>query len=157
MNTDISINNIKLTTKLERYAKTMNDNFNLIQYGLSQLDYCNMIQFFNYVIIMGDIGSINYSKYLLTITEESKKGKISEKLEEYANYMNNCIENNFENFSESKYNEYLYDIKYIILNKSDYYNSIVEYAEYLLKNNKISTNIRKYKLTKINNINESNN
>ena len=157
MNTDISINNIKLTTELERYAKTMNDNFNLIQYGLSQFDYYNMIQFFNYVIIMGDIGAINYSKYLLTITEESKKGKISEKLEEYANYMNDCIENNFENFSESKYNEYLYDIKYIILNKSDYYNSIVEYAEYLFKNKKISTHIRKYKLTKINNINESNN
>ena len=79
-----------------------------------------------------------------------------EKMNYYANYFNDCIENDFKNFSEDKYIEALDDINDIILNIENLNTNIVSYAKYLLwfltENKKFK--LRKYKLKKIKKLNE---
>ena len=79
-----------------------------------------------------------------------------EKMNYYANYFNDCIKNDFKNFSEDKYIEALDDINDIILNIENLNTNIVSYAKYLLwfltENKKFK--LRKYKLKKIKKLNE---
>ena len=79
-----------------------------------------------------------------------------EKMNYYANYFNDCIENDFKNFSEDKYIEALDDINDIILNIENLNTNIVSYDKYLLwfltENKKFK--LRKYKLKKIKKLNE---
>jgi len=147
--------NNKISKQLEKYAVIMNDNFFITRYGLSYLEYYNMIIFFKTIIMIGDKNTISYSEYLLSIAKEQKKYNMEtiNQLEKYTENFEHLKKCNFEKFSEKEYNDSILYINNIIYNKEEYLLSIVAYAEYLQKFFNPSK-LRKFKLKKIINQNE---